>query len=183
MFCRETRQMLEEVKRLSDKVELEVLDFVAHKDRAAALGVDKIPATVVRGEKDYGVLFFGIPSGYEYTSLIEAIIDVSRGQTELSPQTKESLATLTQDVAIQVFVTPTCPYCTLAVRLGHQMAIESPRVRCAMVEATEFPYLTQKYGISGVPRTVFNDAFVLDGAVPENAFLAAVLEAAGKPKT
>lgn len=179
VYCRETRQLLEEVKSLSDKIELQVLDFVADKDKAAAHGVDKIPATVVLGNEDHGIRFFGIPSGYEYTSLIEAIIDVSRGTTGLSPKTKESLRSVATDVRIQVFVTPTCPYCTLTVRLGHQMALESTRVSCEMVEATEFPHLAQKYAVFGVPKTVINETITMDGAVPEEVFLGNVLKAAG----
>ena len=53
-------------------------------------------------------------------SLIEAIGDVSKGKTGLSPKTLEALQALKTDVRIQVFVTPTCPYCTMAVRLAHQ---------------------------------------------------------------
>ena len=179
LYCRETRKLLDEVKSLSDKIELKVLDFVADKEEAAAHGVDKIPATVVVGDRDHGIRFFGIPSGYEYTSLVQAIIDVSRGTTELSPKTKEALRLVAKDVRIQVFVTPTCPYCTVAVRLGQQMALESPRVSCDMIEATEFPHLVQKYGVLGVPKTIINEEITLDGAVPEETFLGHVLEAAG----
>ncbi|HVP90757.1 MAG TPA: thioredoxin family protein [Terriglobales bacterium] len=178
LYCRETRRLVEELKALSDKIELEVADFVARKDLAAQYGVDKIPALLVLGAKPNGIRFYGIPSGYEYTSLVEAVVDVSRGATGLGEKTKESLAALNGDVHVQVFVTPTCPYCTVAVRLGHQMAVESPHVRCDMIEATEFPHLVQKYGVYGVPRTLFNDAASLDGAVAEDAFLAQVLEAA-----
>jgi glutaredoxin-like protein len=130
--------------------------------------------------KDHGIRFYGIPSGYEYTSLIEAIVDVSKGTTELGPKTRESLRTIGQDVRIQVFVTPTCPYCTVAVRLGHQNAVESPRVRCDMLEATEFPHLAQKYAVYGVPKTVINERVTMDGAVSEEVFLANVLKAAGQ---
>jgi glutaredoxin-like protein len=181
-YCREARQLLEEVKSLSDKINLQILDFVAQKEKAAEYGVDKIPATVVLGEKDHGIRFYGIPSGYEYTSLVEAVIDVSKGTTELAPKTKESLRTVDKDVHIQVFVTPTCPYCTVAVRLGHQMSLESPRVRCDMVEATEFPHLAQKYMVYGVPKTVINETITMDGAVPEDVFLDHVLRAAGQGK-
>lgn len=182
MYCREARQLLEEVKSLSDKIDLQVLDFVAQKEKAVEFGVDKIPATLVLGEKDYGVRFYGIPSGYEYTSLVEAIIDVSRGTTELGPHTKESLRSIDKDVHIQVFVTPTCPYCTVAVRLGHQMSIESRWVRCDMIEATEFPHLVQRYMVYGVPKTVINESITMEGAVPEEVFLAHVLKAAGQEK-
>ena len=181
-FCRETRQLLEEVASLSDKIKLAVYDFEADKAKAAELGVDKIPATVVTGPKPAGVVFYGIPSGYEYASLVEAIVDASKGAASLAPETKEALRTLEKDVRIQVFVTPTCPYCTVAVRLGHRFALESPRVRAEMVEATEFPHLAQRYNVFGVPKTVFNETVTVDGAVPENVFLARLLEAAGAAK-
>ncbi len=72
LFCKETRQLLTEVCSLSEKISLEIYDFQGDKDMASGYGVDKIPATLVLGEKDYGLRFFGIPSGYEYTSLIES---------------------------------------------------------------------------------------------------------------
>jgi glutaredoxin-like protein len=179
LYCKETRQLLKEVKSLSDKIELTVYDFVADKEKASSFAVDKIPGIVVMGEKDYGIRFFGIPSGYEYASFIEAIVDVSKGKTGLSEKTKEALRALDKDVHIQIFVTPTCPYCSIAVRLGHQFALESPRVKAEMVEATEFPHLTQKYNVLGVPKTVINESAIIDGAVPEAVFLENVLKAVG----
>ncbi len=179
-FCPETRQLLEELTGLTDKLKLTVFDVDKEPAKAAEYGVDKVPAIVVMGEKDFGIRFFGIPSGYEFMSLLEAIVDVSRGETELSQETKEALKELDREVNIQVFVTPTCPYCPMAVRLGHQMAMESPMVKAAMVEATEFPELTQKYEVFGVPKSIFNETLSLEGAVPEEIFLEQVLKAAGK---
>lgn len=179
-FCPETRQLLEELTGLTDKLKLTVFDVDKEPAKAVEYGVDKVPAIVVMGEKDFGIRFFGIPSGYEFMSLLEAIVDVSRGETELSQETKEALKELDREVNIQVFVTPTCPYCPMAVRLGHQMAMESPMIKAAMVEATEFPQLTQKYEVFGVPKSIFNETLSLEGAVPEEIFLEQVLKAAGK---
>jgi glutaredoxin-like protein len=179
LFCKETRQLLEEVASLSEKISLTILDFTADKDRAAEYGADKLPALIVRGDVDSGIRFFGIPSGYEYMSLIEAIIDVSKVQTGLKPETRQALKGLEKDVHIQVFVTPTCPYCTTVVRLAHQFALESPRIKGEMVEATEFPHLAQKYHVFGVPKAVINETVFVEGAVPETVFLERVLQAAG----
>jgi len=181
LFCRETRQLLTEVAALSDKIALQVHDFKAEKTEADAMGVDKIPAAVITGSGPAtGVRFYGIPSGYEYMSLVEAIIDASKGVSGLSETTKAALKELKKDVRIQVFVTPTCPYCTVAVRLAHQMALESPRITAEMVEATEFPHLTQKYAVFGVPKTIMNETVTVDGAVPEGVFLEHVRQAAGE---
>jgi len=178
-YCPETKQLLEELSGLSDKINLTVYDIDKEPARAAEFQIDKVPAIVVMGEKDSGIRFFGIPSGYEFMSLLEAMVDVSRGETELSEQTKEALKKLDKEVNIQVFVTPTCPYCPMAVRLAHQMSLESPLVKGAMVEATEFPDLAQKYEVYGVPKTIFNDSVSLEGAVPEEMFLEHLLKAAG----
>jgi glutaredoxin-like protein len=177
VFCKETRELLKEVSALSDKLELIIYDFSGDKEKAAEYGIDKIPATIILGQKDYGIRFFGIPSGYEYSSLIEAILNVSMGQTGLSQKTKEALKTIDKDIHIQIFVTPTCPYCPLVVHLGHQFALESPRIRADMVESTEFPHIAHKYNIFGVPKTVINENIFLDGAVPEETFLENVLRA------
>jgi glutaredoxin-like protein len=178
-FCPETEAVLREVVALSNKISIEVCDFALDKEAIATYNIDKIPATVVMSDVDYGVRFYGIPSGYEFTSLIETIVDVSRGKTSLSPKTLEALATLTQPVHIQVYVTPTCPYCPAAVRLAHSLAIASPLVRSEMVESIEFPHLAQKYEVKGVPRVVINETTFIEGAAPEPLFLARLLQAAG----
>ncbi len=107
MYCKETRELLEEIAGLSDKIKLQVHDFVADPEEAKAFGVDKIPAVIISNGAKKGVRYFGIPSGYEFASLIEDIIDVSRGDTDLSPDIKTYLDNIDQDVHIQVFVTPT----------------------------------------------------------------------------
>ena len=106
-FCAETRGLVEEVASLSEKVEAVVYNFVTDKDKADEFGVDKIPAIAVIGEKDYGVRLYGIPAGYEFTSLIEAVKNVSMGESGLSDATKEALADIDEPVHFQVFVTPT----------------------------------------------------------------------------
>ena len=184
-FCAETRQIAEEIAELSDKITVEVYDFVADKAEAEQYKIDKIPAIAIvqvedGKEKDYGVRFYGIPSGYEFTSVIEDIVDVSKGESGLQPRSKQAVAGITEPVHFQVFVTPTCPYCTQAVRLAHKFAIESDLITADMVEAIEFPHLSNKYGVHGVPRTVINEEYHQEGAAPEPLVLAKLLEAAGQ---
>lgn len=107
LACLETRELLAEVAGLSGKVHLEIHDFVANEDVAKQYKVDKIPATVFLGAAGGRLRFFGEPSGYEFATLVEDIIDVSRGATGLAEKTKKELLTLTRPVHIQVFVTPT----------------------------------------------------------------------------
>jgi glutaredoxin-like protein len=106
-YCGETRQIMEEVAALSDKINLEVYNFIEDKDRAEAYGIDKIPATIIQGDKDVGIRFYGIPSGYEFVTLLDDIAMVSKKSSGLSEASKEQLATLTSPIHIQVFITPT----------------------------------------------------------------------------
>ena len=106
-FCRETRELVTEMAELSEKLEVEVFNFQIDKQQAARYKVDKIPAIVVEGEKDYGVRYYGIPAGYEFASLLEAILTVSQGESGLSQESRQKLSTLDQELHIQVFVTPT----------------------------------------------------------------------------
>jgi alkyl hydroperoxide reductase subunit AhpF len=105
--CRETNQLLEEVAALSEKITLEMYDLLQEGAKAREAGVEEIPAIILKGHNKGTLRFIGVPAGYEFATLIEDIIDVSRGTTELSPLSRETLAMLAQPVHIKVFVTPT----------------------------------------------------------------------------
>lgn len=182
-LCEEARQLLEEIREAAPGVELEVLDLDGAAEAAAGHGVEGAPAIVLLtgGDgawADARVRFDGIPAGSEFTSLIRALQLLGRGDSQLAGPTREALAGLRTPVEIQVFVTPTCPYCPQAVVLAHQMAMESPWVRATMVEATSFPERARRQGVSGVPHSVINDQAHVVGAVPEAHLLAEVLRAA-----
>ena len=178
-YCKETHQLLEELVATSPLLSLEVHQFDTEKEMAAAHGVDKIPAIVIldADKKDYGIRFYGIPAGYEFSSLLSAILMVSTGITKLSDKAKKYLDEIDKPVHMQVFVTPTCPYCPQAVILAQQMAFYSPHVSADMVELTEFPHLTEKYSVQGVPRTTINEDHFQEGAAPESMIIAKIKEA------
>jgi len=179
-FCKETRELVEEIAALSDKISVEIRDFLKQEAEAKKLGIDKIPAIGVFGEgdKDYGIWFYGVPAGYEFMSLLESIEIVSKGESGLSAAGKEKIKGINKPVHLQVFVTPTCPYCPRAVVQAFRMAVESPNVTASMVEATEFPHLANKYQVSGVPHTVIGDSpQPMIGAYPEAAALDLILNA------
>ena len=169
--CADTRQLLEEVSALSNQITLEVHDFVRDAQLAEQYHIDKLPAVAILsgGEtsKDYGIRLYGVPAGYEFSTLIEDILMVSQQKSALNAKTLDELQKLTQPVNIQVFVTPTCPYCPRAVVLAHQLAMASEHITASMVEANEFPHLSSKYQVYGVPRTIIEDVIHVEGAVPE----------------
>jgi alkyl hydroperoxide reductase subunit AhpF len=106
-FCRETRQLVEEIASTHEQVTAEIRNFVVDQEEAEAYGIDKIPAIAVVGEKDYGIRLYGIPSGYEFSSLVESIRLVSTGVPQLSAGGLEFIQGIDQPVHIQVYVTPT----------------------------------------------------------------------------
>lgn len=165
--CQETHQLLEELIAANSLLKLEVYKFEDDKEAVESLKIDKIPAIAIIGEQDYGIRFYGIPAGYEFSSLLSAILMVSTGVTKLTNDTKTFLDNLQKPVHMQVFVTPTCPYCPPAVMLAHQMAFYSKNVIAEMVEISAYPHLAQKYSVQGVPRTVINEKWYVEGAAPE----------------
>jgi glutaredoxin-like protein len=106
-YCKDTRELLEELAGISEKLHVTVKDFVRDEQEAQNLGITHIPAFILQGHTKGAVRYFGMPAGYEFSTLIEDLIDVSKGTTNLSEKTREALATVNQDVHIQVFVTPT----------------------------------------------------------------------------
>lgn len=176
-FCRDTVEVAQELASISPKIKVEVYDFVKDQMKVKEYRIDKIPAMAIVGAKDYGVRFYGVPAGYEFTSLIGSITDVSRGESGLSQKTKDLLRTIDQSVHIQVFVTPTCPFCPAVVRLAHRLAIESDMIWADMIEANEFVPLTQKYGVMGIPKIVVNEKIEVGGAVSEDLLVGHIMHA------
>ena len=179
-YCADTLQLIQEVADLSHKVELDIVDVDINPGVAVQYKMDKTPGLVIaalEGDQviDYGIRFAGIPSGHEFSSLIQDLLLVSGRDSGLGEKTKKFLGELNQPVLLQVFVTPTCPYCPRAVVLAHQMALESPWVEAEMVEAIEFPELSDRFGVSGVPQTTINSGKgTVVGAVPEDHLVAEI---------
>lgn len=106
-YGREAKELLEELVALSEKLSLEVYNFLLDKEKVAEYGVDKVPATVVRSGKDYGIRFYGLPAGYEFSTLLDALVSVSQSDSGLGEKSKEKLRQLAKPLHLEVFVTPT----------------------------------------------------------------------------
>jgi len=106
-LCQQNEQLVREVAELSEQITVEVLNLAIDRGRAEAYGVDQVPAIVVEGRRDWGIRFYGIPLGYEFSNLVDAIIVASTGEPALTEETLASLQALASDVEIKVFSTPT----------------------------------------------------------------------------
>ncbi len=178
-FCRENRQLAEELAQTSEQIKLEVYDFLQDKEQVAQFQVERVPALIVAGEKDYGIRFYGVPAGYEFTSLLNAIQLIGKQDSGLKPLTRERLKTLNQPVRIDVFVTLTCPFCPMMVSLAQRFAFESDRITANAIDAQEFPVLANYYNVMAVPKTLINQIRQIEGAVPEEKLLAEILNFTG----
>jgi glutaredoxin-like protein len=175
----QAERLAREVASLHPKLSVEGLSFVGDRDRVSELEIERIPAIAVLGEeRDYGIRFYGRVEGYEFGTLVDAILTVSAGESGLAKETREALAALDKDVRIRVFSTPTCPYCPGAVKLAYQFAMESAHISADGVEVTGYPDLAQRYRISGVPKTVVGESEEFVGAQPEATLLEHVQRAA-----
>ena len=183
-YCSDTRQLLEEVASIDEKVSLNFYDIKENADMAAKFNIERVPAIVIAAKNgdqvtDFGIQYSGIPAGHEFGTLINDIVLVSGRDSGLSAEAREYLKNLDKPLHLQVFVTPTCPHCPRAVLLAHQMAMENPAmIRAEGVEATEFPELANQFNVRGVPQTVINAGMgTVVGAMPEKNLLAEIMRA------
>jgi glutaredoxin-like protein len=173
------KQVLDEIVSLNDHLSLEEVNFVLEQERARQYGVEQIPTVVLlKGDQDTRIRFLGAPAGYEFMSLIEAVILAGTNDSGLTPESRALVAAhVTTPLEIQVFVTPTCPHCPRAVTLAHRLAVESPMITASCVEATEFMDLSRKFRVTGVPKTIVNGSIEILGALPEDQFVRTVVGA------
>jgi glutaredoxin-like protein len=171
------KQVLDEVVTLNNQLTIEEVNVVLEKERAATYGIEHIPALVLLASgADTRIRFLGAPAGYEFMSLVEALLLAGTGVSGLSDTSKALLAErVTEPVDIRVFVTPSCPHCPRAVTLAHRMAVEHPLIQATCVEATEFMDLSRRFRVTGVPKTVINGSIEILGALPEDAFVRTAL--------
>ena len=179
-YCKETEELYKEVIELSDLLKLETYTIENNKEKFDEYKVERIPTAVIKGHNKGLIRFVGIPAGYEFTTLLEDLIDASKGKVDLKERNKRKIEAVKESLHIQVFITPTCPYCPRAVRIAHKMAFLNENIMADMVEASEFPNLSEKYGVYAVPKIVVNDKVEFEGALPEDQFIREVLKAVEK---
>jgi alkyl hydroperoxide reductase subunit AhpF len=110
--CSDTHQLLEEVVSIHEKLNLVTYDLDADADLARHYRVDKSPGIVIAAKNgdqitDFGIQYSGIPSGHEFSTLVQDIVLVSGRDSGLGADTREYLKSLEKPLHLQVFVTPT----------------------------------------------------------------------------
>lgn len=172
---RETLGLLREIADLSGKLTVSESP-IAGNEEARAAGITRAPTIVFRrkGESRTNIRYLGLPSGYEFSTLLEGIRMLGTAR-----ESGDSVGELAEPVLLQTFVTPTCPYCPRAVLTAFELALDNDKVVAEGVEASEFPVLSQSYRISSVPDTIIDRKAsnrVL-GAQPKQQFIEAIRSA------
>jgi glutaredoxin-like protein len=178
-FCKDAVSLAQEFGSLSDKLSVEVYDLQKDAAKASEYCVDKVPAFVIAGDKDYGIRYYGVPAGFEFTTLLTLVELVGSRDSGLKPESKSKLSSMTSPADMQMFVTLTCPVCPVAAVTAARFALESDKVSLSIIDATEFPQLAGLYNVMAVPRTVVNRGHAFEGAVPEERFIDEITRGAG----
>ena len=111
--CLTTKQILDELPPLSDKITIEEINVVLDSDKSKQYGIDRAPAVAVVGQDETGeprdsrIRFVGAPAGYEFMSLVHAVLLVGGRESELTAESRARVAAVDKPVTMQVFTTPT----------------------------------------------------------------------------
>ena len=111
--CLQTRQILDELPPLSDKIIVEEVNFILEQDKAAQYGIARVPALALVTEdasgaaRDTRIRFLGTPAGYEFVSLVQALLLAGGHDSQLTAENRARIAAVDTPTTIQVFSTPT----------------------------------------------------------------------------
>ncbi len=170
-------QISNELAEITDKINVRV--YEKGSPECEKYKVSRFPTVLIDPDSGYKIRYTGAPAGQEGWGFVESIVLVSRDESMLTPLSEEKLRNLDKEVNIQVYVTPSCPYCPMAVVLANKAAIAAKgKVESECVEAIENPDLAGLYSVSAVPQQVVNNGAVISvGVQPEDKFVDDILKA------
>ena len=176
--CEMTRELLEEISGLSEKIYLEIYDLEKDSEKALSFGIEKAPGiALLNEEKDFGIRFFGLPSGTEFTVFIDDILDVSAGRVKFTDELTAELSRITSPAHLQVMISPQCPHCPIALRAAHRLAIACDQVSADGIVISEFPEVVEKLNVRSVPMTYINGKEGFVGTEPLFRLILAIEDA------
>lgn len=177
-FCEEIGAALTEIAALHPRIALRVHEFGEARAEAARLGVQRVPCTVVRGQANRPLRFYGLPGGQQFATLIETIIVSSLPGAEVEAAARAVLRKLREPVQVSVFVTPACEYSAAVADAAYRMALAQSQVKAEVVEITEFPELVERFAVTATPTTVIDGRIVVRGLVDETELAVHIVRSA-----
>ncbi|MEM0455824.1 MAG: thioredoxin family protein [Candidatus Anstonellales archaeon] len=184
VYCKDIQQLFTELAELDiPKLKITIFDkYHPEFEKRYGIRESDVPAIVFVNNNIKGqIVYRGVPSEQEFSVFIETILEVSLGHIHIPQEQIEKLNRIDKKIKINVYVTPTCPYCPTAVAMAFATAMVNPNLSAHAVEVTEFQEEGAKYNIRAVPTIVINDGAVkFEGALPLDRFIAKIEEAAKK---
>jgi alkyl hydroperoxide reductase subunit AhpF len=176
--CEDVRKLLHELAALNLRISLTTHDIDDDAAAAQSLGVEAVPAIVLRGQTNRAIRYFGNPRIRQFTALVEALVLVAHGKAGLQPETLKTLRKLKTDVSLKVFVTPPCVHSPAALITAIGMALENAHVKLDAYDVTTFPEMIGPYYVAATPMHVFDDQYAIPGAIDEGRLAEDLLLAA-----
>ena len=170
-YSLKTKEILDELAQINPHLKFEFFD----EKEAERQKVEMLPAI----QFSENAFYHGIPSGYEFQTIIEIIVQKAVNVLNLNQKIQDSIKKIGKKASVRVFVTPTCPYCPRMAKVALQSALLNKNIISDVYEANEFQEISEKYEVMGVPKTVINEVKSFEGAVPETVFVSELLQASG----
>lgn len=175
-YCDSTLSILNELTQLSENIKIESHCIDEKNPMVAYYEITTAPAIVIQSEIDVGIRYYGVPSGYEFSTLVNSITIIGNGSVKLPDSFRENSELLTKKMEIMVFVTPSCPRCPRAAMMANKLAFANENITSKVIEANEFPELTKKYSVMAVPKTIINEEHSFEGIHGDEHFMNELLK-------
>ncbi len=169
-FSEEINTLLKELSDLGE----EKISFEKSESHSE-YQIENTPSIVLEGKEKTFIRYLGLPAGHEFTPFIQSIIDLSKGEPNISDELKEKVRSINFPVHMKVFVSPTCPYCPASMKVAYDFAMLNSNIKADVYEVNEFREVGSKYNVMGVPKTVINDKVELSGAYPPGIVMQKIL--------
>ena len=171
-FTQANRQVIRAFRELSDRITMREYDL--DHELARKYNITSSPTLLIAPER-YSIRWIGAPMGEEARTLLETLILVGLGQSNLSDQSLNVVKKIDTPRNIKVFVSPTCPYCPQEAVNAVKAAIEMPEsVSLEIIDIQCAPELARQYAAQSVPQAFANDVLIGQGAQPEEVFISSL---------
>jgi len=172
LFSQGTRQIIRALRELTPKISLREFDL--DHDVARKWNAEYSP-TLVFDQERYKIRWYGAPLGEEARTLIEALLMIGYGKSNIGYEAWKILKKIQEPRNIKVFVSPTCPYCPQQAVNALKAAIESPDlISLEIIDIQANPELAERYSAQSVPQVYANEKLIALGAQPEDLFMSSL---------
>ena len=169
VYNQAAKEVVRGFAELSRKVELHELNL--DDELAKKYQVDISPA-ILFDPDHFSIRFLGAPIGEEGRTLLEAVVLIGLGKSNLSEQSVKIIEKVNSPRKVKVFSSPTCPYCPQQAVNALKSAVAKPElISLEIVDIQANPHLAELYSAHSVPQTFANDVLIAQGAQPEELFI------------